>query len=905
MSIKTKILFWFLFPTILISAATAVLCYYYTHNTIKQNIFAQLEMAADELDMQVHTFLHDKRMRTVDFSSDGLISSCTEEITMKESRKEHYTTTLNTHLTANKKSLNANIYEVFILDLNGKVIASTDKDHIGKDESKEMYFIKAEPLKAFASPQHYDPRLRSNVIAFSTVLLSKAEREPIGIVVNKIRWDDAKQYHEQDYTLLTLTAVNKTRIMDFSSDGFIKNHTEEIAWRKNKVSYYANRLNAHLVNNKMGLDTDIIELFITDLGGTVISSTEDGQTGKDVSGKKYFSETMRRGYCIGDLHYSPMFRQNTYEVAKLLINKSGLKSTGILVSRYSGDSLKRITRSGISEEFGGENRLEGLGETGELYIVNSDKLMITESRFIEHIILKQKVDTEGVRTAFDNGAGMMGIYPDYRGIPILGVSRYVEEMDWVVLAEKDVSEAFAPIVGLRNIVLTMGIIGITAIVVIAISISGGITKPINKLIAGTRRIAGGDLENPIALGKRRDELNELGESFNLMMKELGDSTAENKKLFLLVKMGRDEWLKTFDAITDIITIHDKDFKILRANKSFYEKFNIDKGQLPDKKCYEIFHGTDTPWNSCPLERSIKSLKPEIEEIEDPHMGGSFLMSVYPLENESGEVYGFVHLAKDITFQKKVERQLVENAKELKTANTELESFVYIVSHDLKEPLFAIEGYTSRLLKTHEDIIDDKGKFYINRTKVNIEKMSQKIQEIMEVLKVGRVTYNFKDKDSGVIVREVVNALESKIAEHRINVSIQDNLPIVRCDEKRMRDILSNLITNAIKFMGEDKQRQIKIGCDGSGDYYKFFVEDTGIGIREEYKEQIFKIFKRLNEVETEGTGVGLAIAKKVVEQHKGRIWVDGPIKDGKGSRFCFTIPATGETSGDQETQDDV
>jgi len=113
MNIKTKILFWFLLPTILISAATAVLCYHYTHDTIRQNIFSQLEMAADELEAQVYNFLHDKRMRTVDFSSDGLISNCTEEITMKESRRGYHTTALNTHLITSKKSLNANIYEVF------------------------------------------------------------------------------------------------------------------------------------------------------------------------------------------------------------------------------------------------------------------------------------------------------------------------------------------------------------------------------------------------------------------------------------------------------------------------------------------------------------------------------------------------------------------------------------------------------------------------------------------------------------------------------------------------------------------------------------------------------------------------------------------------------------------------
>jgi signal transduction histidine kinase len=123
--------------------------------------------------------------------------------------------------------------------------------------------------------------------------------------------------------------------------------------------------------------------------------------------------------------------------------------------------------------------------------------------------------------------------------------------------------------------------------------------------------------------------------------------------------------------------------------------------------------------------------------------------------------------------------------------------------------------------------------------------------------------DFENNDIGAIVKEVVSALESMIAENKINISIQDGLPNVLCDGKRMRDILSNLITNAIKFMGEDKKRQVRIGCDKSGGYHKFFVEDTGIGIREEHREQIFEIFKRLNEVKAEGTGVGLAMVKNI------------------------------------------
>jgi light-regulated signal transduction histidine kinase (bacteriophytochrome) len=271
-----------------------------------------------------------------------------------------------------------------------------------------------------------------------------------------------------------------------------------------------------------------------------------------------------------------------------------------------------------------------------------------------------------------------------------------------------------------------------------------------------------------------------------------------------------------------------------------------------------------------------------------------------------ERYIFTAFIRDITFQKKVERKLVENAKELKTINKDLENFVYIVSHDLKEPLFTIEGYMARLSRIYKDALEEKGNLCIERIKINIGTMSQKIKEITEVLRVGRITYDFKSNDSGAITTEVVSSLDSRIKRNKINVSIHDKLPTIVCDENRMKDILSNLIINAIKFMGEDEQRQISIGCDKNGnDYYKFYVEDTGIGIRKEYQEQIFTIFRRLKEIDAEGTGVGLSIVKKIVEQHKGSIWIESPVKDGKGTRFCFTIPVTRETSGYQEIQDNA
>lgn len=240
-------------------------------------------------------------------------------------------------------------------------------------------------------------------------------------------------------------------------------------------------------------------------------------------------------------------------------------------------------------------------------------------------------------------------------------------------------------------------------------------------------------------------------------------------------------------------------------------------------------------------------------------------------------------------RRKAESKLGKSEERYRILNKELNDFIYTISHDLKEPLFAIEGYSTRLAKIDHDEFDEKGKMYTKRIKINTEIMSRRISEIMEVMRIGMVEYDFKNINVGDIIKDVVNRLESKIEAGKINVCIQDNLPNVLCDKERMKDVFTNLLTNAIKFMGDGKQREIKIGSDIEGDLYNIFVEDTGIGIKKENQNHIFKIFNKLNN-EIEGDGVGLAIVKKIVELHKGKLMVKSPVKKERGSRFYFTIP---------------
>ncbi|ODS30374.1 MAG: two-component sensor kinase [Candidatus Scalindua rubra] len=557
----------FLPMDILIWIIMVVTVYYFVSKTVKQNVFDQLEFAADVLSGHIHLFLEKKKERIIDFSSDGFIRDCTEEITMKENRREYYTTALKNHLITNKKSLQPGILEVFVVDLKGKVIASTDKSRVGEDVSNKGYFSKAEYLSAFVSDPHYDAHLKEILIDFSTLLLNKVEREHIGVIVNRIRFEQqedrgrggASTQQDTEGYYSHLIAVNKSRVIDFSSDGFIRDCAEEIVKRENRVRHYTNSLNKHLIMNKKPLNPDILEVFVVDLDGKVISSTENGLIDKDVSGEVYFSETMNRDSYISNLHYSPEFKQNSYETARLLLSKEGQEPIGIIVNRYNSDSLRKVTRSGIREELEQEKLLTGFGETGELYIVNRDKLMITESRFIKDAILKQVVDTVGVRAAFENGVGMIGIYSDYRGIQILGASRYIEEMDWAVLAEKDVSEAFAPIIRLRNITIIIAIAGTVVVVIIVIFIATGITRPIRKLLEGTKKIAKGDFVFRME-AKSKDEIGQLAASFNNMTSQLSESKKQLQDYALNLEKKVEDKTKEIKHMLDELTYKNKEME---------------------------------------------------------------------------------------------------------------------------------------------------------------------------------------------------------------------------------------------------------------------------------------------------------------------------------------------------------
>jgi len=236
-----------------------------------------------------------------------------------------------------------------------------------------------------------------------------------------------------------------------------------------------------------------------------------------------------------------------------------------------------------------------------------------------------------------------------------------------------------------------------------------------------------------------------------------------------------------------------------------------------------------------------------------------------------------------------ERALLEQARELQRSNEELEQFAYVASHDLQEPLRKVASFTQMLERRYKGQLDERADRYIAFAVDGAKRMQELINDLLEFSRVGRMTAPHERVDTAALVDEAKRRLATAIAETDA-VVVADGLPAVTGDAGLLTAVFQNLISNAIKFRG-DKPPRITIAAEREGRFWRFSVTDCGIGIEDEYAERIFVIFQRLHSRDAfEGTGIGLAMCRKIIEYHGGNIWLSPAAAD-RGAQFTFTLPA--------------
>lgn len=254
-------------------------------------------------------------------------------------------------------------------------------------------------------------------------------------------------------------------------------------------------------------------------------------------------------------------------------------------------------------------------------------------------------------------------------------------------------------------------------------------------------------------------------------------------------------------------------------------------------------------------------------------------------NSSGDVLGFSKITRDITERRNAELKLKEKGEELIRSNAELEQFAYVASHDLQEPLRMITSYLQLLEKRYSDKLDNDAIDFINYAVDGSNRMRVLINSLLEYSRVNRKK-PFEYVDVNAEVNDVLQNLKTQISKEEAVITV-NKLPEVYGDPVLINQLFQNLISNAIKYRSE-KNPEIVISGKKMNDEYLFSIQDNGIGIKKEHEQKVFVIFQRLHSKEKyPGTGIGLAICKKIVERHKGKIWFESEL--GSGTTFYFTI----------------
>ncbi|ACO47975.2 GAF domain-containing protein [Deinococcus deserti] len=261
----------------------------------------------------------------------------------------------------------------------------------------------------------------------------------------------------------------------------------------------------------------------------------------------------------------------------------------------------------------------------------------------------------------------------------------------------------------------------------------------------------------------------------------------------------------------------------------------------------------------------------------------------PILNESGEIEGSVLVFRDVTERQRAEATLRQANDELRRSNAELEQFAYVASHDLQEPLRTVTSFSQLLAKKYAGQTDARGQMYVRLITEGTQRMTQLLQDLLAFSRVAKGAADPVRVNTGVILAQVSQDLAAQIQHTGAQLHIGE-VPDVLGDASQLRQLFQNLIGNALKFSHPERGPVVWVGAECDGGLVRFRVQDNGVGIAPEYFERIFTIFQRLHTREQyEGSGIGLSIARKIVERHGGRIWLEST--PALGTTFYFTLPA--------------
>lgn len=492
-------------------------------------------------------------------------------------------------------------------------------------------------------------------------------------------------------------------------------------------------------------------------------------------------------------------------------------------------------------------------QTAETLLVRregSEVLFLNELRFRKNTALRLRrslaqPELPAAQAALGRQGAMEGI--DYRGVSVIADLRSIPDSPWFLVSRMDLAEVYGP---LREKLWLM----VVLVAALIIGAGGGV-----GLVWRRQRT-----EFYREKYKASESLRESEERFRILV--------EGVKDYAIIMLDPAGNVMSWNQGAERIKGYREDEIIGNNFSRFYVEEDVKQGKP----------GMELAW-------AAAAGRFEDEGWRVRKDGSRYWANVViaALRDKYGQLRGFSKITRDITERKQAEDHLKETLADLQRSNQELEQFAYVASHDLQEPLRMVSSYTQLLAERYQGQLDDKAQKYINYAVDGALRMQVLINDLLAYSRIGTRGKPLEPTDTGIVLAEAVRNLKMQIDEAKAGIT-NDALPEVRADASQLVLVFQNLLGNALKFRGEEAPH-VHISAKDAGREWQFSVRDNGIGIEPDYADKVFVIFQRLHtREEYPGSGIGLAICKKIVERHGGRIWFESEF--GKGSTFYFTVP---------------
>ncbi len=510
--------------------------------------------------------------------------------------------------------------------------------------------------------------------------------------------------------------------------------------------------------------------------------------------------------------------------------------------------------------------------------------------------------TPGVSTGLDAPVVLLATAPIRLG-----------EQNLTVVVEQSLPEAFSLPLNTIGMTLTVFFATLSIAILIGLRSVRQIVDPIQDLAKTARAIRAGEWHQHVQV-QTNDELGDLGEAFNLMvsrlqtsMTNLEEEVIEKNQAEVALRQAEARYRTLVEHLPAITYVDD-------ASTNFGHTLYISP-QIESLLGYK-----QEEWVNLEFENWLKLMHPDdqstfLEKYTQCHFEGKPLECEFRMFNAQGQIIWFHDQAfrlndqngrpwiiqgvmVDITELKKseeeirrlnaeLEQRVLERTAQLETANKELESFTYSISHDLRTPLRGIVGFSNLLLNNPQHHISEEGQHYLNRVNENAQRMAQLVDDLLKFSRISRYPVTKQAIHPTTIAQEALDDLSLEVNGRKLHITLGD-LPPCQADPSLLRQVFANLLSNAIKYTRNKEVAEIEIGWIKHEQKIAYYVRDNGTGFNMQYADKLFGVFQRLHSLEEfEGTGVGLAITHRIIQRHGGKIWAEAEPE--KGATFFFII----------------